>query len=137
MLAADGEVTFEQMKRPEPDISSGWAKIQGTCQLALSRKIEYAWVDTCCIDKRSSAELSESINSMFSWYRQAKICFVYLVDYHLDRPSVEYLRRCRWFWRGWTLQVYDEPGILFTWLSRAPYFFSSFFKIHITRIVLS
>jgi hypothetical protein len=32
------------------------------------------------IDKLSSAELSEAINSMFRWYQQAGICYAYLSD---------------------------------------------------------
>ena len=49
-------------------------KILGSCAVAKDRGIEWLWADTCCIDKRSSAEVSKSINSMFSWYQQAKEC---------------------------------------------------------------
>lgn len=64
------------------------------------------WVDTCCIDKSSSAELSEAINSMFAWYRKAKICYVFLADTS-GRQSVG---GSRWFRRGWTLQELIAPG---------------------------
>jgi len=47
--------------------SLGYRKILDCCKLAIDRNIEYLWIDTCCIDKRSSAELSEAINSMFHW----------------------------------------------------------------------
>lgn len=43
-------------------------------------KPDYVWVDTCCIDKRSSAELSEAINSMYQWYARAVRCYAYLSD---------------------------------------------------------
>lgn len=65
---------------------------------------EYVWIDTCCIDKTSSAELSEAINSMFAWYQEAKVCYAYLFDVP-DRP----LKASRWFTRGWTLQELIAP----------------------------
>ena len=113
----------------------GFAKIEKTCEIARSQQLEYAWVDTCCIDKSSSAELSEAINSMFQWYRMSEICYIFLADLH-DEPydtsislrkssmrnktgdtwstaEKHYLdsnfARCRWFSRGWTLQELIAP----------------------------
>lgn len=60
---------------------------------------------SCCIDKTSTAELSESINSMFRWYQKAKICYAYLEDV----DDVSELGRSRWFTRGWTLQELIAP----------------------------
>jgi len=109
----DGEVTFQeiadlQKSRTKP----GFAKIEWICQLAHSRCIKYAWVDTCCIDKSSSAELTEAINSMFRWYKNSAVCFVFLSD--LPSPTKEDARdehfpKCRWFTRGWTLQELIAP----------------------------
>ena len=45
------------------------------------------WVDTFCIDRTNSAELSEAINSMFCWYREAARCYVYLSD--VTSPQTE------------------------------------------------
>ncbi|KAB5563322.1 heterokaryon incompatibility protein-domain-containing protein [Coniochaeta sp. 2T2.1] len=99
---------------------AGYLKIQKTCELAISTfGLNYAWVDTCCIDKKSSAELSEAINSMFRWYAQAKVCIVFLEDLDVD-PFTPCLRengytpttafeRCRWFSRGWCLQELIAP----------------------------
>ena len=42
--------------------------------------LSHAWIDTCCIDKSSSAELSEAINSMYTWYEVAQVCYAYLED---------------------------------------------------------
>jgi len=58
----------------------GFKKIQLCCEQALEDMIEFVWVDTCCIDKSSSAELSEAINSMFAWYQKSVVCYAYLVD---------------------------------------------------------
>jgi len=76
----------------------------------------WAWVDTCCIDKTSSAELSEAINSMFKWYAQSEMCLVYLSDVPGDsRPPFHpdsAFRTSRWFTRGWTLQELLAPSVL-------------------------
>jgi len=70
------EVAFEDMKDPTAaQRKTGWQKIRKTCERAAERRLSYAWVDTCCIDKSSSAKLSESINSMFRWYRLSIVCF--------------------------------------------------------------
>jgi hypothetical protein len=110
----DGEVTFQELDQPASRSKAGFAKIENTCNLARKQGFEWAWVDTCCIDKTSSAELSEAINSMFAWYRDSRVCFVYLADLEpilagtndSDRASllVKHLPQCRWFTRGWTLQ---------------------------------
>lgn len=71
----------------------------------------YVWVDTVCIDKTSSAELYEALNSMFRWYRKAQMCFAYLEDFDAS-TTVHFehrLRQVRWFKRGWTLQELIAP----------------------------
>jgi len=45
-----------------------FSKIENITRLAAAEHIAFIWADTCCIDKTSSAELSEAINSMFRWY---------------------------------------------------------------------
>lgn len=97
-------------------------------------KITHLWVDTCCIDKSSSSELSEAINSMFVWYQEAVYCVAILEDYEHPvgesssqfRPSEDAFVQCRWFTRGWTLQELLAPGRLFfvdmNWVSLGPRF---------------
>ncbi|PMD35041.1 hypothetical protein L207DRAFT_467965, partial [Hyaloscypha variabilis F] len=71
----------------------------------------YIWVDTNCINKSSSAELSEAINSMFTWYKNSYCCYVYLADVE-DPDNARFkdsLRNSRWFTRGWTLQELLAP----------------------------
>lgn len=136
----DQEITFEDFKEfrlhlgpsssssppPPADIEAargalpeskgpGWAKIDGTCDKALEYGYSYVWIDTFCIDKSSSAELQESINSMFRWYEKAAVCFAYLADVSLpdgaDEAGSEF--RCsKWFTRGWTLQELLAPSSL-------------------------
>jgi len=58
----------------------GWAKVLGCCKIAEEFGMSYVWIDTCCIEKSSSTELSESLNSMFTWYGRATMCIAYLSD---------------------------------------------------------
>lgn len=105
----DGDVTFQKMSWRNRELKKGFAKIKKTCDLAREDGLDYAWVDTCCIDKSSSAELTEAINSMYQWYSEAALCYVYLEDLPLDGPIEEALPSCKWFTRGWTLQELLAP----------------------------
>jgi hypothetical protein len=79
--ADEDEVLFADLEQlNKAQIKRGWAKIDFARQEALRNDLMYVWVDTCCIDKTSSAELAEAINSMFRWYKNAAACFVYLAD---------------------------------------------------------
>ncbi|RPD72437.1 HET-domain-containing protein [Lentinus tigrinus ALCF2SS1-7] len=55
-------------------------KICSACAYARDDGIGLLWADTCCIDKSSSAELGEAINSMYSWYSSSTVCYVFLHD---------------------------------------------------------
>jgi hypothetical protein len=109
----EDEVTFQDMVACKSDLNTkhGYTKIVETCRLALEQGLGYAWVDTCCIDKSSSAELTESINSMFGYYARSSICFAYLVDLQ-PGMSEDSMHACRWFTRGWTLQELIAPRVL-------------------------
>ncbi|SRR6266480_5686484 len=76
----DEEVTFQDLTTDLCGTKKGWAKIFGSATEARKHSCKYIWIDTCCIDKTSSAELSEAINSMFRWYRKSKVCFAHLED---------------------------------------------------------
>ena len=88
----------------------GWYKIAQCCNTAREEDLKYVWVDTCCIDKSSSAELQESINSMFRWYSEAKVCYVFLSD--VSRRQQTQFAASQWFTRGWTLQELVAPEYL-------------------------
>ena len=113
----DHEVSFNGMRKGTAPPGSGMIKIENFCRLAAARGFEWAWIDTCCIDKRSSAELSEAINAMFKWYKHSGECYVYLSD--VEYPSQELsegwpslsakFRKSSWFTRGWTLQELLAP----------------------------
>ena len=101
------EVLFSDMCKTTAADMAGYKKLRYSCEQALKDSLEYVWIDTCCIDKSSSAELSEAINSMYSWYNKAKICYVYMADFPAKVPV---LTDSRWFTRGWTLQELIAPS---------------------------
>ena len=91
------------------------AKIHRSCVLAESHGFLWLWVDSCCIEKNSSTELSEAINSMFRWYAQAEVCYAYLADVpsgHDLSANDSAFRTSRWHTRGWTLQELIAPAIV-------------------------
>jgi len=100
------EVSYKQFLRGDRRYSRGFQKINRFCALAMDRGYQWAWVDTCCIDKRSSAELSEAINAMFKWYKRSAVCFAYLSDV----KTPDGFRESAWFTRGWTLQELLAPN---------------------------
>ncbi|KAI1174816.1 heterokaryon incompatibility protein-domain-containing protein [Nemania sp. FL0916] len=109
----EGEVLFEDIQGAS---SKRWAKIAGpkwkrkpggpkildAVKKAFDDRFEYIWIDTCCINKDSSSELSEAINSMYRWYQESRVCYAYLSDvYSSTAMSIEF-QTSRWFERGWT-----------------------------------
>lgn len=76
------EVSFQAFRAESASLEAGsgigFRKIAKCCQLAADRSFDWVCIDTCCIDQTSSAELTEAINSMFSWYTSAGECYAYL-----------------------------------------------------------
>jgi hypothetical protein len=106
----DDEVLFEHIRstsKPEWSAKKGFFKIRKTCEQALLDGCDFVWVDTCNINNDSSAELSEAINSMFRWYKDATICYAYISD--IKAGDGNPLSECRWLTRGWTLQEKIAP----------------------------
>ncbi|KAL8848607.1 MAG: hypothetical protein Q9221_006381 [Calogaya cf. arnoldii] len=112
------EISYKQINKKRAEEGPGLSKILGFCTLAVEKNHTWVWIDTCCIDKKSSAELSEAINSMFSWYQSAEECIVYLSDVSLGGQGgsiQEFETRfsaSSWFTRGWTLQELLAPELL-------------------------
>jgi hypothetical protein len=130
----DEEVTFQDLTADLGRKKKGWNKILGSTIQAAKHSCNYVWIDTCCIDKTSSAELSEAINSMFRWYRKSKVCFAYLEDVSKaprwkvieiesnseevtppasPLPALSFLPKSRWFKRGWALQELIAPKTVY------------------------
>ena len=100
------------------------AKIRRFCALARDHGFRFVWIDTCCIDRTSSAELTESLNSMFQWYARAAICYAFLHDVKSDEDPYDKgssFRSSEWFTRCWTLQELLAPSnVLFVSMDWLP-----------------
>jgi hypothetical protein len=113
------EVTYQDLLSSTGEGKSGYRKLTFCGEQATKDGLQHFWIDTCCIDKSSSAELSEAINSMFRWYREAAKCYVYLSDVSTANQKARNkfsdftwelaFLESRWFTRGWTLQELLAP----------------------------
>jgi hypothetical protein len=118
----EGEVDFQMFSASLHNAAKlhGYNKIYHCAEQTSRDKLGWCWVDTCCIDKRSSSELSEAINSMHQWYKNAVYCYAYLEDVEYqypedadedEHPAFTHKRilKSEWFSRGWTLQELIAP----------------------------
>jgi len=109
----DEEVTFDEIGTSKGKSKKGYQKIKDCCKRAKSDGYKFVWIDTCCIDKKSSSELSEAINRMYSYYKDAKVCYAYLSDVLNDSSfPPRNFDGSKWFTRGWTLQELVAPKVV-------------------------
>ena len=120
--ATADEVTLKDLIKGTAKHKTGYAKLLFCAERAAIDHLDWFWVDTCSIDKTSSAELSEAINSMYRWYHASKKCYVYLSDIEFytteqtetagadEKGWKSSFRKSRWFTRGWTLQELLAPN---------------------------
>jgi hypothetical protein len=114
------EVLFEELVQDSYKDKIGYQKVEFCAKQAAQDALQYFWIDTCCIDKWKRVELSKSINSMFRWYQNAVICYVFLSDVEVTteadvRRRSEWeasFRESEWFLRGWTLQELIAPTVI-------------------------
>jgi hypothetical protein len=117
-LRDDEEVIFASITSAPPSNSyqGSWRDLPGAkkivylCNQAADDGLDYAWADTCCIDKTNSVELSEAINSMFKWYQRSRTCYAYLAD--VDKSDEGQITQSRWWDRAWTLQELVAPVVM-------------------------
>jgi hypothetical protein len=111
LYSNDSGTTYENIRDQNVRERKAYSKVVGAMRQAASDGHEYIWIDTCCIDKSSSAELSEAINSMYAWYQKAEVCYAFLNDVAgPDAADFEVnFKSSRWFTRGWTLQELLAP----------------------------
>ncbi|KAK2124366.1 hypothetical protein NOF04DRAFT_1348163 [Fusarium oxysporum II5] len=79
----EDEVSFDDMIAGTHESKKGHENLSAVVDKPEIDGIRHVWVDTCCINKASSAELSDPITSMFAYYNQSRVV---------------------WSIRGWTLQ---------------------------------
>ncbi|THU88913.1 HET-domain-containing protein [Dendrothele bispora CBS 962.96] len=113
----DQEVSLQDMLYLSPAITerrSGYWKIVNACRQAFWDGFSYIWVDTCCIDKSIPWQEEQDINSMYAYYWNSEVCYVYLNDFRISGDPA-YDKYCgfgksTWFTRGWTLQELLAPS---------------------------
>ncbi|KAM5537265.1 hypothetical protein V8D89_008995 [Ganoderma adspersum] len=113
-VRAIGKRCRENGTNPRSDLELS-PKIRECCILAEKHGYRWVWIDSCCIDKTSSSELSEAINSMYKWYKSAEVCYAYLPDVPSDcnlYTEDSAFRKSRWHTRGWTLQELIAPDVV-------------------------
>jgi hypothetical protein len=113
------EVTFQDLTNGTGKEKNGHDKIRFCMQQAERDGLHHVWVDTCCINKTDTTELQHAINSMFRWYTDAAVCYVFLSDVSIAKRKADSesypsswepaFRYSRWFTRGWTLQELLAP----------------------------
>ncbi|KAG1799936.1 uncharacterized protein HD556DRAFT_1525177 [Suillus plorans] len=92
----------------ELDQVGGMTKLRSFCKTARDAGYNWAWSDTCCIDKSNNVEVQESVNSMFVWYHHSALTIVYLSDVPPSSKS-DALATSAWNTRGWTVQEFIAP----------------------------
>jgi hypothetical protein len=107
----DDEVSYQDIREGTEKSRANYKKLTFCGEQAKRDGLEYCWVDTCCIDKSSSQDVSEAIRSMFRLYKNADKCYVYLSD--VPEKGIRWetaFKESRWFKRGWTLQELIAPN---------------------------
>jgi hypothetical protein len=103
------EVLFADVVKGDISSKKGFTKVDNSCKQAVKDGFEWVWIDTCCIDKSSSAELSEAINSMYKYYQRSEVCYAFLSDVDERKNLTDEMNKSKWFTRGWTLQELIAP----------------------------
>ncbi|KAK3698300.1 hypothetical protein LTR37_017008 [Vermiconidia calcicola] len=110
------EVSYQDIIGSTGQEKDAYSKVQFIAEQARKEGLDYFWVDTCCIDKHNDAEVCTAIRSMFRWYKESTVCYVYLSDVSINKRLEDgsqawenTFRNCRWFSRGWTLQELLAP----------------------------
>ena len=86
-------------------------KLQTFCKIVREAGFNWAWSDTCCIDKGDHFVLQEALVSMFKWYERSAMTIIFLrgVDRLARRGA---LTRNIWNMRAWTLQEYHASKVV-------------------------
>ncbi|OAL01790.1 kinesin light chain [Phaeosphaeriaceae sp. SRC1lsM3a] len=115
---SDSEILIEHiLNGAYKEREEGYRKLAFCAKQAALDKLQYFWIDTCCIDRWNKSERSRAINLMFQWYKNATRCYVFLSDVSVS-TALEPIQRSdweasfrasAWFTRGWTLQELIAP----------------------------
>jgi hypothetical protein len=105
------DIQGKSVYESELDSVCGMTKLRSFCRTARGAGHNWAWSDTCCIDKTNNVELHESVNSMFVWYHHSALTIIYLSDVPPSSKSGA-LAMSAWNMRGWTFQEFVAPKVI-------------------------
>nr|POF13617.1 vegetative incompatibility protein het-e-1 [Quercus suber] len=110
---AGTEAMLEDVQQQKDTSKAGYHKVKRFAKYVKAQipLVKWLWIDTCCIDQKSSQEVGEAINSMFRWYRDAEVCLAYLGDVTATNEPSSF-EKSVWFKRGWTLQELLAPSVV-------------------------
>lgn len=80
------ELSYQDFLDGHHKDGEGHQKVLGACNLAKAEHHQWIWIDSICINKASSAELSEAINAMFGSLKEAN---GYSLTWYLSRLQVQ------------------------------------------------
>jgi hypothetical protein len=110
------EATLKDVRKQLNTDTLGYKKVEGLASFIRSHApdIDLLWIDTCCVDQKSSKEVDEAVNSMFNWYKRAAVCIAYMADVKSSTDTqsddcMSEFKKSVWFTRGWTLQELLAP----------------------------
>ena len=86
-------------------------KLRRFCEIVRDAGFDWAWSDTCCIDKSDPSQLQEALVAMFKWYRGSALMIVFLRGVRSSSPRGA-LAENVWNKRGWTLQEYVASKVI-------------------------
>ncbi|KAG1851879.1 hypothetical protein DFJ58DRAFT_746221 [Suillus subalutaceus] len=102
-LPDNQEPLYHQMSKDPKEVADGpgWKKLQRFCRTAkVVHNCEFAWSDTCCIDKQAAQ----------NWMNPSAPCFADLAALQLQEKGKSGEKAVdAWFERGWTLQELIAP----------------------------
>ena len=110
----DNEPLFENVIRIvvyDLEESPTHDKLKMFCKIVRDAGINWAWSDTCCINKGDHFVLQEALVSMFKWYQGSAMTIIFLRGlYALSQRGA--LMKSIWNTRAWTLQEYHASKVV-------------------------
>ena len=110
----NNEPLFEQVIRMvvyELEESPTHDKLKMFCQIVQDAGLQWAWSDTCCINKADHFVREEALVAMFKWYQGSALTVVFLFDV-LSPSQRGDLMRSIWNSRAWTFQEYHASKVV-------------------------
>ncbi|KAF8129810.1 hypothetical protein EV363DRAFT_1417516 [Boletus edulis] len=110
----DNEPSFQQVVHiavHDLETSPTHDKLQTFCNIVRGAGFNWAWSDTCCIDKSDHVVLQEALIAMFRWYQGSAMVIVFLRGVRPSSPHGA-LAGSIWNTRAWTLQEYIAAKVI-------------------------